>query len=345
MRQLLNSISYEQWANTAQQELLQVQPESLGKVGVLFGGRSAEREISLKSGGGVLNALLTKGVDAHAFDPGLRPICEIASEQFDRVFIALHGRFGEDGTIQGLLEQLQIPYTGSSVLASAMAIDKQVTKRVWLSHGLATPKYRMLSPESNWAAVVEQLGLPLIVKPSREGSSLGLSKVTTLEDLPNAYALAAQLDFEVMAEECIIGDELTCPIVGNKDQVVALPIIKIIAPKNNYDYHHKYFSNETQYICPPEIDTQIEAEVRALAVQSYQVLGCRGWGRADIMLDQQSGRPYLLEMNTSPGMTNHSLVPMAAKHAGMNYEDFVMWILMQATLSQELNADLMKAAS
>jgi len=345
LRQLLNSISYEQWANTAQQELLQVQPESLGKVGVLFGGRSAEREISLKSGGGVLNALLTKGVDAHAFDPGLRPICEIASEQFDRVFIALHGRFGEDGTIQGLLEQLQIPYTGSGVLASAMAIDKQVTKRVWLSHGLATPKYLMLSPESNWVAVVKQLGLPLIVKPSREGSSLGLSKVTTLEDLPNAYALAAKLDFEVMAEECIIGDELTCPIVGDKDQVVALPIIKIIAPKNNYDYHHKYFSNETQYICPPEIDTQIEAEVRALAVQSYQVLGCRGWGRADIMLDQKSGRPYLLEMNTSPGMTNHSLVPMAAKHAGMNYENFVMWILMQATLSQELNADSMKATS
>ena len=345
MRQLLNSISYEQWANTAQQELLQVQPESLGKVGILFGGRSAEREISLKSGGGVLNALLTKGVDAHAFDPGLQPIHELASEQFDRVFIALHGRFGEDGTIQGLLEQLQIPYTGSGVLASAMAIDKQVTKRVWLSHGLATPKYRMLSPESKWTSVVEQLGLPLIVKPSREGSSLGLSKVTTLEDLPNAYALAAQLDFEVMAEECIIGDELTCPIVGNKDQVVALPIIKIIAPKNNYDYHHKYFSNETQYICPPEIDKQIEAEVQALAVQSYQVLGCRGWGRADIMLDQQSGRPYLLEMNTSPGMTNHSLVPMAAKHAGMNYENFVMWILMQATLSQELNADLMKVTS
>jgi D-alanine-D-alanine ligase len=226
-----------------------------------------------------------------------------------------------------------------------MAIDKQVTKRVWLSHGLATPKYLMLSPESNGVAVVEQLGLPLIVKPSREGSSLGLSKVTTLEDLPNAYALAAKLDFEVMAEECIIGDELTCPIVGDKDQVVALPIIKIIAPKNNYDYHHKYFSNETQYICPPEIDTQIEAEVRALAVQSYQVLGCRGWGRADIMLDQKSGRPYLLEMNTSPGMTNHSLVPMAAKHAGMNYENFVMWILMQATLSQELNADSMKATS
>ena len=345
MRQLLNSISYEQWANTAQQELVQVRPVVLGKVGVLLGGRSAEREISLKSGGGVLNALLTKGVDAHAFDPGLRSIHELASAQFDRVFIALHGRFGEDGTIQGLLEQLQIPYTGSGVLASAMAIDKQVTKRVWLSHGLATPKYLMLSPESNWAAVVEQLGLPLIVKPSREGSSLGLSKVTTLEDLPNAFALAAKLDFEVMAEECIIGDELTCPIVGDKDQVVALPIIKIIAPKNNYDYHHKYFSNETQYICPPEIDTQIEAEVRALAVQSYQVLGCRGWGRADIMLDQKSGRPYLLEMNTSPGMTNHSLVPMAAKHAGMNYENFVMWILMQATLSQELNADSMKATS
>jgi len=345
LRQLLNSISYEQWANTAQQELVQVRPVVLGKVGVLLGGRSAEREISLKSGGGVLNALLTKGVDAHAFDPGLRSIHELASAQFDRVFIALHGRFGEDGTIQGLLEQLQIPYTGSGVLASAMAIDKQVTKRVWLSHGLATPKYLMLSPESNWVAVVKQLGLPLIVKPSREGSSLGLSKVTTLEDLPNAYALAAKLDFEVMAEECIIGDELTCPIVGDKDQVVALPIIKIIAPKNNYDYHHKYFSNETQYICPPEIDTQIEAEVRALAVQSYQVLGCRGWGRADIMLDQKSGRPYLLEMNTSPGMTNHSLVPMAAKHAGMNYENFVMWILMQATLSQELNADSMKATS
>jgi D-alanine-D-alanine ligase len=309
--------------------------KSLGRVGVLLGGRSGEREISLMSGNGVLEALLSKGVDAHAFDPGLRCPTELAKEKFDRVFISLHGRYGEDGTIQGLLDLLSLPYTGSGVLASALSIDKIATKQIWLSNGLSTPEFEELTADSNWNAVVEKLGLPLIVKPAHEGSSLGLTKVKSVDELPAAYELAAGLDKKVIAETCIVGDELTCPLVGQGSTAEALPVIKIIPPQANYDFHHKYFSNETQYLCPTGLAPEVNERVQELALASYKVLGCRTWGRADVMLDQKTGKPYLLEMNTSPGMTSHSLVPMAAKAAGVSYADLVLWLLNQTMQQKE----------
>ena len=318
------------WGERVARDLSTLNPQSLGKVGVLLGGRSGEREISLLSGNGVLEALLEKGVDAHAFDTGLRNPTELATAHFDRVFIALHGRFGEDGTIQGLLELLNLPYTGSGVLASALAIDKIATKRILMSSGLATPQFELLSATSDWSAVVQNLGLPLIVKPAHEGSSLGLTKVQALEQLPDAYALALSLDKKVMAESCIIGPELTCPLVGEGEAAEALPVIQIIPPNANYDFHNKYFSNETQYLCPTELDEKLNQAVQRLALDAYRVLGCKTWGRADIMIDERTRQPYLLEMNTSPGMTSHSLVPMAAKAAGVSYSDLVLWILSQS---------------
>ena len=322
------------WGDRVKSNLAGLDLKSLGRVGVLLGGKSGEREISLMSGNGVLEALRAKGVDAHAFDTGLRCPTEIAKENFDRVFISLHGRFGEDGTIQGLLELLGLPYTGSGVLASALAIDKIVTKQVWISNGLATPEYEELKADSDWNAVVQHLGLPLIVKPAHEGSSLGLTKVKSVDELPAAYKLAAGLDKKVIAETCIIGDELTCPLVGQGMAAEALPVIKIIPPQANYDFHNKYFSDETQYLCPTGLAPEINAVVQELALAAYKALGCRTWGRADVMLDQKTGKPYLLEMNTSPGMTSHSLVPMAAKAAGIEYADLVLWILSQ-TLQQK----------
>lgn len=328
---MVNSIlAKSAWGERVARDLNRLNPQSLGKVGVLLGGRSGEREISLLSGNGVLEALLEKGVDAHAFDTGLRNPTELATAHFDRVFIALHGRFGEDGTIQGLLELLNLPYTGSGVLASALAIDKIATKRIWMSSGLATPQFELLSATSDWSAVVQNLGLPLIVKPAHEGSSLGLTKVQALEQLPDAYALALSLDKKVMAESCIIGPELTCPLVGEGEAAEALPVIQIIPPNANYDFHNKYFSNETQYLCPTELDEKLNQAVQRLALDAYRVLGCKTWGRADIMIDEQTRQPYLLEMNTSPGMTSHSLVPMAAKAAGVSYGDLVLWILSQS---------------
>jgi D-alanine-D-alanine ligase len=282
------------------------------------------------SGKGVLDALISKGVNAHAFDPGQQAITELAAQKFDRVFIALHGRYGEDGTMQGLLEQMNLPYTGSGVLASALAIDKQATKRLWSSFNLATPRFAMLNANSDWQKIVQELGLPIIVKPAREGSSLGLSKVTKLEDLPAAYALAAKLDRDVMAEQCIIGEELTCPIVGDGENARALPVIKIVAPDSNYDYHNKYFSDDTKYLCPTGLDLALEAKVQELALSAYSALGCKGWGRADVMIDSETNQPYLLEMNTAPGMTGHSLVPMAAKAVGVKYADLVLWLLSKA---------------
>lgn len=323
------------WGERVRADLDQLRTQDLGRVGVLLGGKSAEREISLLSGGGVLQALIEKGVDAHAFDPGLRSPTEIAQEQFDRVFISLHGRFGEDGTIQGLLELLNIPYTGSGVLASALSIDKIATKQIWLSNGLSTPEFEELTAHSDWSAVVAHLGLPLIVKPAHEGSSLGLTKVKTVEALPEAYQKAAALDTKVIAETCIIGDELTCPLVGQGNTAEALPVIRIIPPEANYDFHNKYFSNDTQYLCPTGLDESVNEAVQALALAAYQALGCRTWGRADVMLDQSTGKPYLLEMNTSPGMTSHSLVPMAAKAAGVSYADLVLWLLSQTLGKQE----------
>jgi D-alanine-D-alanine ligase len=318
------------WSEIVQKDLAQVNVAALGKVGVLLGGKSGERDISLMSGKGVLDALMSKGVNAHAFDPGQQAITELAAQKFDRVFIALHGRYGEDGTMQGLLEQMNLPYTGSGVLASALAIDKQATKRLWSSFNLATPRFAMLNANSDWQKIVQDLGLPIIVKPAREGSSLGLSKVTKLEDLPAAYALAAKLDRDVMAEQCIIGEELTCPIVGDGENARALPVIRIVAPDSNYDYHNKYFSDDTKYLCPTGLDLALEAKVQELALSAYRALGCKGWGRADVMIDRETNQPYLLEMNTAPGMTGHSLVPMAAKAAGVEYADLVLWLLSKA---------------
>ena len=319
--------SMKSWGERVKEDLAKLDIQSLGRVGVLLGGRSGEREISLMSGNGVLEALLSKGANAHAFDTGLRCPTELSQEKFDRVFISLHGRYGEDGTIQGLLELLNLPYTGSGVLASALAIDKIVTKQIWLSNHLSTPQYEELTAKSDWNAVVQHLSLPLIVKPANEGSSLGLTKVKTVEELPAAYQLAAGLDKKVIAETCIIGDELTCPIVGEGENAEALPVIKIVPPEANYDFHHKYFSDETKYLCPTGLAPEVNLAVQELVVAAYRALGCRTWGRADVMLDQKTGKPYLLEMNTSPGMTSHSLVPMAAKASGVEYADLVLWIL------------------
>ncbi len=328
--------SLDNWGERVKLRLAGLDVKAFGRVGVLLGGRSGEREISLMSGNGVLQALLAKGVDAHPFDPGLRNPTELVSENFDRVFISLHGRYGEDGTIQGLLDLLELPYTGSGVLASALSIDKIVTKQVWISNGLSTPEFEELTPQSDWHAVVRHLGLPLVVKPAHEGSSLGLTKVKSVEEMPAAYQLAAGLDKKVIAETCIVGDELTCPIVGHGNSAEALPVIKIIPPQANYDFHNKYFSDETQYLCPTGLDPQINQQVQDLALAAYKALGCRTWGRADVMLDQKTGKPYLLEMNTSPGMTSHSLVPMAAKAAGVEYADLVLWLLSETLAEKEV---------
>lgn len=306
----------------------------LGKVGVLLGGRSGEREVSLRSGDGVLKALLGKGVDAHPFDTGKRTIAELAAENFDRVFIALHGPYGEDGTIQGVLEQLGVPYTGSGVMASAMAMDKVMTKRIWLANGVPTPRYVVLQPDSDWQAVVSELGLPLVVKPAHEGSTLGVTRVKTADALPEAYATAAQYDRLVLAEEFIDGMELTCAVLEKDGRPEALPLVRIVAPDANYDYQNKYFGKETQYLCPCGLDARLEKEIQAYTLHAYQALGCRGWGRADIMLRAADEKPYLLEMNTSPGMTDHSLVPMSARVAGMDYGELCLMILELAALDR-----------
>jgi len=306
--------------------------KKLGKVGVLMGGRSAEREVSLMSGNGVLEALLSKGVDAHAFDPAVRSLAELAGEEFDRVFIALHGRYGEDGTIQGALEQLNIPYTGSGVMASAIAMDKAMTKRIWTASGLPTPKFEMLTPESRREDIVAAVGLPLIVKPSHEGSTLGLTKIVQVEHLQKAYVLANKFDGDVMAEEFISGMELTCAILDVDGEPKALPVVRIIAPGANYDYQTKYYGKDTEYLCPAGLSHEQELEMRTLALESYRALGCRGWARVDVMVRASDSKPFLLEINTSPGMTGRSLVPMAAKAAGISYEDLCLQILRSATL-------------
>ena len=303
-----------------------------GKVGVLFGGRSAEREVSMKSGNGVLKALQSKGIDAHPFDPAESTLADLAAAKFDRVFIALHGRYGEDGTLQGALEQLNIPYTGSGVMASAIAMDKVMTKRIWIAAGLPTPKFEVLTAQSDWKKVIEKLGLPLIVKPTHEGSTLGLTRVKTLEQLPEAYALAAKYDHSVLAEEYIDGMELTCPILGEGDTARALPVIRIIAPDADFSYHNKYIGNQTQFLCPSGIPEELERRVQELVVASYRTLGCRGWSRADLMVRASDNQPFLLEINTSPGMTSHSSVPRSAKVTGLSYEDLCVELLRAATL-------------
>ena len=306
--------------------------KKLGKVGVLMGGESAEREVSLNSGKGVLQALLSKGVDAHPFDTGKRSLADLANEKFDRVFIALHGRYGEDGTIQGALEQMHIPYTGSGVMASAIAMDKAMTKRLWATAGLPTPKFMMLSPETSRERILGEVGLPLIVKAAHEGSSLGLTKVFQVEQLQKAYQLASRFDSDVMAEEFIEGKELTCAILDMGGEPKALPLIRIVAPDANYDYRTKYFGQQTEYLCPAGLSPEKELEIRNIAVNSYRAIGCRGWARVDVMLRNADEQPFLLEINTSPGMTGRSLVPMAAKAAGFSYEDLCLHILRGAEL-------------
>jgi D-alanine-D-alanine ligase len=288
-----------------------------------MGGKSAEREISLMSGNGVLKALRAKGIDAHAFDPAERDVFDLRREGYARCFIALHGRGGEDGTLQGALEVLGIPYTGSGVLGSAVGMDKWRTKMIWIANKLPTPRYRILKPNDDWDALARELKLPLIVKPANEGSTLGLTKVFSVKDLPAAYELAAKKYRDTaLAEEFIDGPEYTASILGD----TALPLICIEAPQGNYDYQHKYFTDDTKYHCPCGVPAKKEKELQALALQSFRVAGCSGWGRVDIMLDARK-RPWLLEVNTSPGMTGHSLVPMAARAVGISYEDLCVKIL------------------
>ncbi len=309
---------------------------ALGKVAVLMGGRSAEREVSLMSGQGVLQALLASGVDAHAFDPAGRDLGELKKEGFARCFIALHGRHGEDGTVQGALELLGIPYTGSGVMASSIAMDKAMTKRVWLAEGLPTPRHVLVRRDAhlsvNAAALVRELGLPLIVKPAREGSSIGVSKVTHVDQVADALRQAAACNDDILCEQCIVGDEVTCPVLGEADTARALPVIRIVAPQGNYDYQNKYFTDDTQYLVPCGLPAGEEAAIQALVLKAYQLLGCRGWGRIDVMIDAATRRPYLLEINTSPGMTGHSLVPMSARADGMSYEALCLHLLQCATL-------------
>ena len=297
-------------------------PSSFGKVAVMMGGRSAERDVSLKSGTMVLSALRGAGVDAHGFDPARRPLDDLAREGFARVFIALHGRHGEDGTMQGALELHGIPYTGSGVLASALAMDKMRTKLLWIGAGVSTPAYEQLDEHIDPAALVRRLGLPLMVKPASEGSSIGMSKVRHESEIAGAYALAASHDKLVIAEQFIDGIELTAGILDNSP----LPLIRLETPRDFYDYEAKYLANDTRYIVPCGLDVEAEQALQAEALRAYTLLGCRGWGRVDFIVDRD-GKPYFLEVNTSPGMTDHSLVPMAARHLGLSYGDLCLRVL------------------
>ena len=314
--------------------------KALGKVAVLQGGSSAERAVSLMSGGGVLAALRSLGVDAHAFDPAERDLGELRREGYARAFIALHGRHGEDGTVQGALELLGIPYTGSGVMASAVAMDKVMTKRLWAAAGLPTPRWQWLAPDhqarEEVMAVPDALGLPLIVKPPREGSSIGITKVQGYSQMQDAVALAARYDADVLCEEFIEGIELTCPVLGQGAAARALPVVCIEAPEGKYDFQNKYYTDVVKYRIPSGLSAAEEAEVQRLTLDAYRTLGCRGWGRADLMLRSVGAhadrRIFLLEMNTSPGMTSHSLVPMSARAAGMSYEQLCLHLLQHASL-------------
>ena len=313
---------------------------NLGKVAVLMGGASAEREVSLMSGQGVLQALISQGVDAHAFDPAQRDLAELRREGFARCFIALHGRFGEDGTVQGALELLGIPYTGSGVMASSIAIDKVMTKRIWRAEGLPTPAWHQVDSAAATLQAFAELGSPMIVKPAREGSTIGLTKVTAADQCAAAYALAAQHDTEVLCEQFVSGDEVTIAVLGTGAAARALPLIRIVAPEGNYDYQNKYFTDTTQYLVPAGLPAGEEEAIQQLVLKAYRVLGCRGWARADVMIDARTRTPYLLEINTSPGMTGHSLVPMAAKATGISYPALCVEVLRHATLDYATeNAD------
>jgi D-alanine-D-alanine ligase len=303
-----------------------------------MGGTSSEREVSLMSGQGVLQALKGQGIDAHAFDPAHQSWSDLRQMGFNRAFIALHGRHGEDGTVQGALELMGIPYTGSGVLASALAMDKVMTKRVWQLAQLATPACVHLAIEQQTSQNIDQiiptLGLPLIVKPPHEGSSIGVTKVERPEQLQAAIDVAVRLDPMLMAEAFIDGEEVTCPVLGQGAQAVALPVVRIAAPNGDYDYQNKYFTDDVQYHCPSGLPEQLEAQIQQLVLKAYRELGCRGWGRADLMIRRSDHQPFLLEMNTAPGMTSHSLVPMSARSAGISYEALCMWLLQSASLDR-----------
>jgi len=304
----------------------------MGRVAVLYGGRSAEREVSRMSGAGVLEALRRRGVDAHAFDPAERPLDDLRRDGVDRAFIALHGRYGEDGTVQGALELLGIPYTGSGVMASAIAMDKAFTKRIWVTHDLPTPGFVLARSAADVAAAAARFGLPLAVKPSREGSTIGFTKLGSADQAAMAWEIARRHDDEVLCEEFIAGRELTVAILGSDESARALPVIEIVAPAGNYDYQNKYFRDDTRYTCPAELPEALAAEIAELSLRAYRALGCEGWGRVDVMLRAVDQRPFLLEVNTSPGMTGHSLVPMAARAVGLSYEDLCLEILAGASL-------------
>jgi D-alanine-D-alanine ligase len=321
------------------QEQMQKMKQEFGKVGVLFGGRSAEREVSLMSGKGVLAALQSRGVDAHAFDPAERSLAELEAEKFDRVFIALHGSYGEDGTLQGALEQLRVPYTGPGVMASAIAMDKIMTKRVCLSQGVPTPLFTVLDVATTTAEYLQSIAheyeLPLMLKAPHEGSTIGIAKIEHADAMQDGFDLCARYDDVVLVEQFIKGREVTVPVLGSGRGVRgarALPVVEIRAPEGNYDYEHKYFSDDTQYLCPAPLDERLTARIQKLAVEAFNAVGCTGWSRVDFMIRASDSQPFLLEINTSPGMTSHSLVPMSAKVDGIEYEDLCIEILRSARL-------------
>jgi D-alanine-D-alanine ligase len=305
---------------------------SFGKVGVLMGGRSAERKISILSGTGILEALRGRGVDAHPFDPATRGLAELEAQGYDRVFIALHGRHGEDGVIQGALELLGIPYTGSGVMASSIAMDKITTKKIWLQHGLPTPGYASVPPGGDLDTLVAELGLPLIAKPPHEGSTIGIGKAETVAELRAAVDAAARYDDEVLVEQFVDGRELTVAILGRGKEARALPILEIVAPGGFYNYQDKYFTDAARYHCPAPLDAALAADIQRIALDAYHAIGCEGWARIDLMLRTEDMRPFLIEANTAPGMTGHSLVPMAGRAAGMDYADMCVAILGTARL-------------
>jgi D-alanine-D-alanine ligase len=322
---------------------------SFGKVAVLMGGRSAERNISLMSGSAVLKALLAQGVDAHEFDPSEKDLLTLKTEKFDRCFIALHGRYGEDGTIQGVLEMLGIPYTGSGVMASSIAMNKIMTKNIWHSKGLPTPAWVEVSSIDETLKAFDTLNAPMIVKPALEGSSIGITKVIDIEQCEAAFKLAAMQDSKIICEQFISGDEITCTVLdlssdsqfnknnSKNNNVQALPIIKIIAPSGKYDYQNKYFTNDTQYIIPCELPIAEERHIQNLVVEAFNAICARGWGRIDVMIDGATRKPYLLEINTAPGMTGHSLSPMSALNYGLNFEQLCLQILSSASLDYKNN--------
>jgi len=299
--------------------------QKFGKVAVLMGGVSAEREVSLKSGAAVLSALKAQGVDAEAFDPKYQALTELA--QYQRAFINLHGRFGEDGCIQGALEMLHIPYTGSGVMASSIGMDKWRTKLLWRASGIVTPDFELVKADSDFGKIEQDLGLPLFVKPANEGSSIGISKVKEKGGLVAAYKLAAQADPLVIAEKYISGGEYTVGVIGNTQYgIQALPIIRIVPKNEFYDYEAKYLRDDTEYLCPSGLSAEQEMRIQHEAIEAFKAIGCKGWGRVDFLMDE-AGKHYFLEVNTSPGMTDHSLVPMAAKAAGISFEALVIKIL------------------